>query len=117
MRIDIDAARAARLEAEGEPHELVIGGTTYEVPAEAPWMFVHWIVRGHVDRAMEAALGEESWHAIRQDVSKDDGVEIQHRLLELWGMGTPGEPQASSSSSSATGASSRPTSNGSTGST
>lgn len=117
MRIDIDAARAARLEAEDDTHEFVFGGQPYTVPAEAPWMFVHHIVRGQIPQALSCAFGEDAWETISKQASKNDVVEIQHRLFDVWGMGTPGESPASSSSSPDGGASSRPISNGSTGST
>lgn len=116
MRIDLDAARAARMEAEGDPHELVAFGATYQVPAEAPWEFVYRLARGQTPQALEAVLGD-GWKAISSQASKNDVVELTDQLCSLWGLGTTGERQASGSTSSNDGNSSRPTSSGSTGST
>jgi hypothetical protein len=33
---DLDAKRAARSEARNEPHEVILGGETFELPAELP---------------------------------------------------------------------------------
>lgn len=117
MRIDIDAARAARLEAEGEPHELIIGGNTYEVPAEAPWRFVFHLARNQTPQCMAAAVGEDAWTEIAKVASIDDMSVIVDRLCDVWGLGDSGEQSASGGSSSDGGDSSRPTSTGTTTST
>lgn len=110
MRLDIDAARAARLEAEGEPHELVFAGETYTVPAEAPFRFVHYLARGQTGPCLASVFGEDGWTTIAKQASREDVAEIVDQLLAVWGMGDTGEQQASGDSSSDGGASSRPTS-------
>lgn len=117
MRIDIDAARAARLEAEGEPHELVVGGKTYEIPPEAPWRFVHYLARNQIGPCMAAVVGEDGWVQMSKDVSHADVTELVDQLCNVWGLGDAGEADASGSSSPDGGSSSRPTSSGTTAST
>lgn len=39
-RIDLDAVRKAREEKQGDPHEVVLGGETFHVPAAAPAAFL-----------------------------------------------------------------------------
>lgn len=117
MRIDIDAARAARLETEGEPHELVFHGQTFQVPAEAHWRFAHYLNRGQIPLALSAGLGEDTWLAIAEHATREDLAEVLDQLMKVWGIGDMGESDASGTSSSDGGDSSRPTSSGSTAST
>lgn len=117
MRIDIDAARAARLEAEGEPHELVFHGQSYTVPAEAHWKFVHYLNRGQIPSALAAGLGEDTWSAISEHATREDLRVVLDNLMDVWGIGNEGEANASGSSSPDGGSSSRPTSSGTTAST
>lgn len=87
--INLDDARAARLESEAGPHDVVFNGATYEVPAEAPFQFVEWFARGQVEKAMPAALGDEAWKDLRTNGSRDDVDHLIDALLTLWGLRNP----------------------------
>lgn len=113
-RIDLDAARAARLAKRGTPPVVVHNGTEYQMPAEMPAEAVTgfgMMQRGDlsgVDQAMQALLGD-FYDQFRSGLSFEDMRELYEQLVEEYGF-TVGESSASASSSSTTGEPSRPTS-------
>lgn len=87
--INLDDARAARLESDGEPHDVVFNGTKYEAPAEAPWKFVEWIARGSFPRALAVAVGDEAWDDLEANASRNDVNHLIDALIDVWGLRNP----------------------------
>lgn len=119
MQIDLDAAKAARLEKSGEPHSFVYGGETYELPVELPARFAFYLAHGDTDKALEFLLGTETFEAFidRHRASVQDFQELCTAIAKLYAFSDVGESAASGGSSSNGGNHLRPTSSGSTGST
>lgn len=66
--IDLDAARAARAEAQGEKPTIVFGGETWTLPAELPWAVAEAATAGDgaaALKAIELLLGEQ-WPAFKK---------------------------------------------------
>lgn len=75
-RIDLDAVRKAREEKQGDPHELVLGGKSFSVPAAAPAAFL--VGLGRLQRGDMGGL-EEALAAL----FPDDLAEILKLGLDL----------------------------------
>lgn len=116
--IDLDAARAARAEAQGEENTVLLGGDTFTLPLELPIELGDFLVSGRVGAFIEALLGEEQWtkFASHKPTLNDLKV-LAEQLAPLYGFESPGESPASVASLPSNGSHSRPTSRASTGST
>jgi len=57
-KIDLDAKRLARAEVDKTPHELVLGGETFEVPAHMPLEVIDLMAEGKMRPAFEVLLGD-----------------------------------------------------------
>jgi hypothetical protein len=118
---DLDAARAARAareEVEGprKPPSIRFGGRDFIVPNVCPLDVVLAVDRGDAERFIRGLVGDafDDFMALGPDL--DDYLAIKDALLILYGV-SEGESSASPKSLPRTGTRSRPTSNGSTGST
>jgi hypothetical protein len=112
-RIDLDALKAQRAEALAEPHELVFGGQTFQLPAELPGDYI-FVDREDLQTAFRLLLGEEQWAAflaLKPTIS--DFKALTEAIPELYGLTVPNS-SGSATSSRSTGTRSRPTSPGST---
>lgn len=117
-KIDLDAARAAREEKSGKPHEVIWGGQPFfigpELDLEAhaasqtddPYTFVR------------SVLGDQ-WDAFSaaRRPTIEDARELATAFADLMGFESPGESPASLASSRSNGRRSKPTSKGTTAST
>lgn len=119
-RLDLNAKRAERSEAENEPHEVVLGfdaagqEQVFRLRPRMPLEFPALLAKGKADEAMELILVDPSdWRRMRKAIPEDDDLYDIARLYDL----DLGEPSASTSSSNNGGPSSRLTSNTSTDST
>jgi hypothetical protein len=119
-RIDLNATRAARSEAENQPHEVVLGfdasgaEQVFLLRPRMPLEFPSLLARGLFREAMELILvNPEDWQRMRDAVPEEDEL---LQMANLYGVDV-GEPPASNRSSTNGGRKSRRTSKGSTGST
>lgn len=115
-RIDLNAKRAARSEAENEPHEVVLGfddqgvEQVFRLRPRLPLEFSALLARGQADEAMKLVLVDpDDWKRMRTAVPDDDDLYDIARLYDI----DLGESAASTRSSANGGRSSRPTSNAS----
>lgn len=115
MRIDLDAAKAARMEAAGEPHIFVFGGKEFELPHELPVRFGYLII-DDVEEAMRCVLDGQADEFWALEPSNQDISELLMQFRAVYGIG-PGESSASAGSSTNGGSRSRPTSPAATRST
>lgn len=114
-RLDLDAKRAARSEAENKPHEVILGGRTYLLRPTMPLEFTDLLnTPGRAGEAMRLILVDPSeWEEMRKAIPDDEDLVA---ITELYGVELP-ESAASAPSSSNGGTSSRRTSKRRTGST
>lgn len=119
-RLDLNAKRAARSEAENEPHEVALGydpegnEQVFRLRPRMPLEFPSLLQRGQFREAMELILVDPSdWQRMRDAVPEEDELLA---MANLYGVDA-GEPLASTRSSTNGGPRSRPTSNASTRST
>jgi hypothetical protein len=120
-RLDLNATRAARSEAENQPHEVVLGfdasgaEQVFLVRPRMPLEFPSLLARGMFVEAMEIVLVDPSdWEGrMRATVPEEDDLMA---IADLYAVDM-GESPASAPSSMNGGQSSRPTSKGSTHST
>ena len=119
-RIDLNAARAARAEARGEPVTVELGDDVYELPAEMPASVIGCIARAQAGdpsgmlEAMAALVGDGFDEMVtKHRLSLDDLMVLLDGASEQYGMTTP-ESSASPASSPATSTPSRPTSSATT---
>lgn len=119
---DLDALRAARAEAQGEPPTVTLHGDTYVLPVEMPWSVVEALATDGAKeflRAVKDLLGEDGYErALGTGATREDfGALVMMAAGELYEAGDP-EASGSSVSSSSNGSSpSKPTSGGTTEST
>lgn len=111
---DLDAARAARLEARGEPRWFIFGGDKFELPPELPAEFAYLLDDPKEALRFLLANDFERFWSLRP--SGQDLVALVGWLTKAYGAG-PGESSASGSSSAPGGPPSRPTSPATTRST
>lgn len=106
--IDLDKARAARAEAQGETHDLVFNGETFSLPAELPYDWAEASALGNLRVAFAALLGdEEAARFFEAAPTLKDLEEMNDGIGALYGIGDAGERSASRSSSRRTSKSSR----------
>jgi hypothetical protein len=98
MRVDLDAARAARAEADGEAREFVLGGEVFALPAEIPWETSERFTAGDVMGGLVILLGPEQSERLRSvGPSVQDIEALAGAIGELYGI-SQGESQASAGS-------------------
>lgn len=115
--IDLDAARAARAEAQGEPHTVVFGGQEYALPAEIPAEFGFLLVEGNLPEAISSVLGESAGEFWAQKPSINDLEVFSEDMARLYGFEDAGNLSPSVPFSPNGGKPSRATSRASTTST
>lgn len=105
-RIDLDAAREARLAKAGEAPVLTWKGVDYELPVELPARFMDWISEDLFEAAFDRLLHEPGWTARfldEDDASWNDLLELAQQIVNEYGLeGDLGNLQASGGSSSNT---------------
>lgn len=115
--LDLDAARAARAEARGEPPTVTIGGETFTLPAELPMRYVWTLVEGDDMDALKVLFDGQLDRFIAADPTREDILALVAGVPKLYGLGSPGESPASAGSSNNGSSRSRPTSPAATRST
>lgn len=120
-RLDLNAKRAARGEAENAPHEVVLGfdadgnELVWTLPPRMPLLFMDHLAQMGFSEAMRTLLGDQ-WERFAAI-----GPELDDLLIiagELYGVGDLlGNPSASQDSSTSGGVPARPTSKPTTAST
>lgn len=112
MRIDLDAARAARREAAGEGPVVIIGGKEIACPAELPFEVADCIgglseeairedpigAGASIKKVLDALLGDAQEEFMKQSPSIDDILALLDGLLKSYGLEDLGESQASAAS-------------------
>lgn len=91
---DLDALRAVRAEAAGEPPTVLLAGDTYTLPVEMPWAVVEALAHDTADAFRAAALallGDEQYQwACAVGVSRDDmGALVVMAAQDLYQAGPP----------------------------
>jgi hypothetical protein len=119
-RIDLNAKRAARSEAENEPHEVVLGfdasgnEQVFRLRPRMPLEFPSLLARGLFDDAVKIILVDPAdWERMREAVPEEDDLMT---IADLYALDL-GESPASAPSSNNGGRRSRPTSSATTTST
>jgi hypothetical protein len=124
--INLDAFKAARVEArpkkDQKPHTVRFGGKVFKFAVlEQPFALAEGIAFARHDRIIEGLqllLGPKGWAAFDAlGPSDKDIADFAEAAANIFGFGELGESEASGRSSPPTSDTSRPTSNGSTGST
>lgn len=121
MEIDLDAIRAARLEASGhEQHTIKFKGKTFHLAEELPWDLAEGLALDdgpQIADGVKQLLGKE-WKDFRKlGPSTADVVDLAVQASAKFGVKDLGESEASSGSSTDSSEPSRPTSTGTTTST
>lgn len=116
-RVDLNAKRAARSEAQNKPHELALGfdasgaELVWLLKPRMPLEFAELLSQGRTGTAMKLLLvNPDDWERMREFVPEDDDLYDIGRLYDV----DLGESSASSASLASGGPSSRLTSDGST---
>lgn len=110
---DLDAARAARLEAQGERPLFLFGGQKFELPAELPAEFAYLLDTADAKETIRYLLGDQFDEFWAHRPSKEDLIELVAWVTKRYGSSL-GESQASAEPSTNGGSRSRPTSRGTT---
>lgn len=90
-RLDLDAARAARAEAEAEPIVLVVNGEDVTLPGELPLAALEYAARlsaGDPEAFtpfLQSLLGT-AWEALKHDLTVPDLEYLAEHLFELYGI-------------------------------
>ena len=96
--IDLDSARAARLELAGEGPVIMWGGAEFQLPPELPVDVMHYTLQGDVRLAVLALFEEDEAEAQRflttAPMSFGDFQELMTQLEPAYGI-APGEVRAS----------------------
>lgn len=86
--LDLDAARAARAEAQAEKPTVTLDGRVYELPSEMPWAVVEAVASGEATGVVEAVrilLGDQ-WDDFRSaGLSMADLIELMQHIGGLYG--------------------------------
>lgn len=119
-RLDLNARRAARSEAENEPHEVALGFDVdgaermYRFVPRLPLEFTDLVSAGRLGEAMQLLLVDQAdWEQLRKDVPDDDDLAA---IAELYAVNIPQSVGSAPSSMNGSRAS-KPTSRRTTGST
>jgi hypothetical protein len=106
MRIDLDAAAAARREAAGEAPVVIFGGKDYVLPVEFPLRAAVYLA--DLAEAVDAAaqwtaientlgtlFGDRGQEFLAGGMSVDDWGAFMQGVVDSYGVGSVGESQAS----------------------
>lgn len=98
--LDLDAARAARAEARGEPPTVTIGGETFTLPPELPMRYVWTLADGEDDRDALKLLFDGQWDRFVKLVepTREDILALVAAVPKLYGLRSEGESSASAGS-------------------
>jgi hypothetical protein len=114
MKLDLDAKRAARDEAVALPHEVVLGGEVFSLPAKIPLEAIDLMAEGSFRAAFRLLLFDDQEQLDRFMSHRPDDGDLE----EIMGLyGTPGESSGSRPSLTSNGSRSKPTSRRATTST
>lgn len=116
MHLDLNAKRAARAEALGEPHSFALGDDTFGLPHGIPLGLLELLQTMRIRDALALLLGGTEHADKAMLVHGIDHLDVLDVVREVYGIDL-GEFLASAPSSKSTGEQSRRTSNGSTAST
>lgn len=81
-RLDLDARRA---EAQAEPHEVVLGGVTYELPAEFPVVAGEYLANADMTSAVALLFGKDNVAAVLPVLTAEDVNAIVDQLYDFGG--------------------------------
>lgn len=105
MRIDLDAARAARAEAAGEGPVVVFGGGDFPLPPEMPFSVAESLATlnemstsakaAEMQAIFKALLGENYESFMAQSPSLEDMLALIEGLGQAYGLEDVGESEAS----------------------
>lgn len=116
--LNLDAARAARREAAGEPVSFVLGGETFDLPVEMPLEALDYVAQlPTADNAavllaplLRAMIGEDEWpRFMAQKPTLDDMLALSDHLWTEYGV-DPSKPSQSGPPARGTGKRSKQTS-------
>jgi hypothetical protein len=95
--IDLDAAAAARAEAQGEPVTLIFRESEFTLPVEMPADFALHAQAERLRESVSALIGEkaEEFFALRPSI--EDITELVNAAARIYGV-SPGEAAASAGS-------------------
>jgi hypothetical protein len=106
-KLDLDARRAARSEADNTPHEVTLDGHVYPLRARMPVEFTQLLGEGKLVDAVKLILVDpDDWEQMRQALPDDDDLLA---IAGLYAVDLPESP-ASPPTSGNGGRTSRPTS-------
>jgi hypothetical protein len=105
--LDLDALRAARSEAENEPHTVTLNGRAWRLVPRMPLEFVDLLAAGQLGNAMKTLLVDPAdWDEFKRAVPDDQDL---FAIASLYGVDL-GESQGSPATSGNGGPPSKPTS-------
>lgn len=107
---DLDAARAARLEAEGDPKTFVFGGREFTLPVECPVEVGDLWVKKEVLDGFRVLLGDQAEAFVALRPTNQDLDVLLPAIVKAYGFKDAGESSASNGSSPSISSRSRPTS-------
>jgi len=108
MELDLDKARAARLEAKGEGHSFTFQGVVFSLPPEMPFEAAEAMQRGEFRVVLAEMLNGTSEKFFELRPTTNDLEALVDGFVAIYAPGsTVGESSASSSSSKRTSKSSR----------
>lgn len=100
MELDLDKARAARLETKGEGHTFTFEGVVFALPAEMPYAAAEAMALGNFRAALTEMLNGTSEKFFELDPTTDDIEALTSGMVEMYAPGASlGESSASSPSS------------------
>lgn len=109
--VDLDAARVARAEVQGEPPVVVLGGERFTLPHEMPFTVMEALIARDREGFMRPLLGDSYDRFWALGLSAEDRDEFIEQVLTVYGMsGGSGNSSASGGSSKNNGRRSKPTS-------
>jgi hypothetical protein len=96
-KLNLDARRAARSEAENQPHEVVLGGQTFLLKPRMPIEFMDLLGAGQLGAALRILLVDPGqWDSFRMGEPDSDD------LAEITGLYAVTPPESDGSASSST---------------
>jgi hypothetical protein len=95
--IDLDAARAARAEAAGDPVTLTFGGETYTLPVELPADFALYAMERDLRSAVMALLDDDADAFFAWRPSMDDLTALVEHAMKVYGVDQGGSKASPSS--------------------
>ena len=108
MEIDLDAARAARAEAEGEHTTIIFGGETFTLPREFTFSAAEAAERGDWRSFIFEVLDGQAETFFSKKPTLEDFVVLGQELFRIKVGAQVGEAPASSRTSARTGSKSNP---------